>query len=156
VLRHEDVWGSACVDPCLVSSGLVEGEWSALRPCHFTPGIHWIWGWSALETVRTIWRNDNSWPYRDSNPSPLVVQPVVSRYTYCAIAAHSENNKTFANVIPLPANKCMATENDRDGSDQKHSLFFRTVLQTSVSQTFCCRGFPKWKFVYILHIIKMK
>jgi hypothetical protein len=34
-----------------------------------------------------IWRRENSWPYRDWNSDPSVVQPVASRYTDCAIPA---------------------------------------------------------------------
>jgi hypothetical protein len=32
-----------------------------------------------------IWRTENSWPYRDSNSDPSIVQPVASRYTDYAI-----------------------------------------------------------------------
>jgi hypothetical protein len=42
---HEDVWGS-------------RGERSASRPCHFTPGTHWIRGWvgsrAGLDAVEKI------------------------------------------------------------------------------------------------------
>jgi hypothetical protein len=46
------------------------------------PGIHWLEeaGW-ASEPVWTTWRSENSFPRRDSNSDPLVVQPVASRYT---------------------------------------------------------------------------
>jgi hypothetical protein len=37
-------------------------------------------GW-APEPVWTTWRRESSWPYRDSNTDPSVVQSVVSRYT---------------------------------------------------------------------------
>jgi hypothetical protein len=37
-------------------------------------------GW-APEPVWTIWRSENSWPYRDSNSDLSVIQPVVTRYT---------------------------------------------------------------------------
>jgi hypothetical protein len=37
-LRHEDVWGSGCIDPRFVDLGLVGGEWSASRPGRFTAG----------------------------------------------------------------------------------------------------------------------
>jgi hypothetical protein len=40
-------------------------------------------GWSP-EPVWATWRRENSWPYRDSNSVPSVVQPVASRYTNCA------------------------------------------------------------------------
>jgi hypothetical protein len=43
-------------------------------------------GW-APEPVWTTGRRENSWPYRDSNSDPSVVQPVASLYTDCAIPA---------------------------------------------------------------------
>jgi hypothetical protein len=35
----------------------------------------------APEPVWTIWKSENSWPYRNLNPDPLVAKPIVSRYT---------------------------------------------------------------------------
>jgi hypothetical protein len=29
---HEDVWGSGCIDPVILISAVVGGEWSASRP----------------------------------------------------------------------------------------------------------------------------
>jgi hypothetical protein len=45
-----DVWGSGCIDTSFLGLVLVGGEWSASRPCHFTPGetassTHWIVCW---------------------------------------------------------------------------------------------------------------
>jgi hypothetical protein len=42
--------GSACIDPLFLNLGSSGGEWSASRPCHFTPrerppGTHWIGDW---------------------------------------------------------------------------------------------------------------
>jgi hypothetical protein len=45
-------------------------------------------GWTR-EPVWTTWRIENSWPYRDSNSEPSVVQPVASRYTDYAIPVWS-------------------------------------------------------------------
>jgi hypothetical protein len=36
--RHEDVWGSGCIAPSLLSLALPRGEWSASRLCYFTSG----------------------------------------------------------------------------------------------------------------------
>jgi hypothetical protein len=46
--------------------------------------------WTS-EPVWTIWKRENSWPYRDSNSDLSVVQPVASRYTDYAISAHISN-----------------------------------------------------------------
>jgi hypothetical protein len=59
------------------TSALVGGEWSASRPCRFTPGEmtlgnHWI---GSLVDPRSGLDD------MDSNSEPLVVQPVASRYT---------------------------------------------------------------------------
>jgi hypothetical protein len=72
------------------------GEWSASYPGRFTPegralvsvGLEAEW---ALKPVWTIWRSENSFPHRDSNSDPLVVQLVISRYTDCAIPALNNN-----------------------------------------------------------------
>jgi hypothetical protein len=43
-------------------------------------------GW-APEPVWTTWIGEKSFPYRDSNSDPSIVQPVASRCTDCAIPA---------------------------------------------------------------------
>jgi hypothetical protein len=50
------------------------------------------------------WRSENSCPHRDSSSDPLIVQPVDSRYTDCAIpndyidsSSSSKNNNTNNN-----------------------------------------------------------
>jgi hypothetical protein len=50
VLRHEGVWGVDVYIHVFLSSALVTREWSASRPCRFTPeegttGVHWIGCW---------------------------------------------------------------------------------------------------------------
>jgi hypothetical protein len=47
-LRHENLWGSGCIDPHFLDLGT--SEWSASRPGRFTPGeiapgTRWIGGW---------------------------------------------------------------------------------------------------------------
>jgi hypothetical protein len=37
-IRHEDVWGSEGIASAISTLALDEGEWSASRPCRFTPG----------------------------------------------------------------------------------------------------------------------
>jgi hypothetical protein len=54
-------------------------------------------------SVCTIWKSENSWPYRDSNSDLFIVQPVGSRYSNCATVAlirtktkaNSENMRTL-------------------------------------------------------------
>jgi hypothetical protein len=74
-----------------LNSALVGGEWSASRPGRFTPGesapgTHSIGGWVNPKS-RSGRCGENSWPHRDSNSDPSVVQPVANRYTDCAIPA---------------------------------------------------------------------
>jgi hypothetical protein len=66
-----------------LTSALLRGEWSpaALSPGKEPPvsiGYEAVW---APEPVWTTQRRENSWPYRDSNSDPLVVQPVARRCT---------------------------------------------------------------------------
>jgi hypothetical protein len=75
-----------------LTSALVGGKWSALRPAALPPGkelpvpIRYEAVW-APEAIWTTWRRENSCPYRDSNSDPLAVQLIASRYTDCAIPA---------------------------------------------------------------------
>jgi hypothetical protein len=61
------------------TSALFAGEWSASRPCRFTPGetapgTHWIRGWVGPRTGMDDVEKKNSLPYLDSNLDPPVVQ----------------------------------------------------------------------------------
>jgi hypothetical protein len=81
-LRHEGAWGSSCDPRFFFTSALAGGEWSASRPCHFTPGeetpaAHWIWGW--VGPTAGMDDMEKSCPHRNSNSDHLVVQPVDSR-----------------------------------------------------------------------------
>jgi hypothetical protein len=76
-----------------LTSAIVGGEWSASSTGRFTPrgknphGSHWIEGWAGPEPVWTTWRSEDSYHHRGLKSDPLVVQPVASRYTDCAIPA---------------------------------------------------------------------
>jgi hypothetical protein len=56
-------------------------------------------GWTP-EPVWTIWKSENSWPYRDSNSDPSIVHPIASRYTDCATAA-PKVHRTRAKFLTL-------------------------------------------------------
>jgi hypothetical protein len=60
---------------------LVGGEWSTSRPGHFTPGILWIGCWVGLRAGVDNVEKRKFLTYWDSNPNPLIVQPIVSRCT---------------------------------------------------------------------------
>jgi hypothetical protein len=69
-----------------LASALVGAEWSASRSFRLAPviiGQEIVW---SPGPVRTIWRSENSWFYRDSSCKPSVVQPVESLYTDCVTA----------------------------------------------------------------------
>jgi hypothetical protein len=81
--------GVAVYSHIFLTSALVGGEWSASRPCCFTPvekapGTHWTGGWMGLradlDDVNRIFLTLSGAELR-----PLVVQPVASRYTDCSL-----------------------------------------------------------------------
>jgi hypothetical protein len=71
-----------------LTSALVGGEWSTSRPGRFIPGerapepIGWVGPRTGLDEVKRILD-----PTGTGTPTSLVVQPVASRYTDCAIPA---------------------------------------------------------------------
>jgi hypothetical protein len=65
------VWGSGGIAPPFLTSALNGGEWSASRPCRFTPGerkhgTYWIGGWGPQR--RSGRCGEKPYPCRDSNP----------------------------------------------------------------------------------------
>jgi hypothetical protein len=84
--------GSDCIDPHFLNLGTAGGEWSASRTGRFTPGerassTHWIGGWVNPRAGLDDMEKWKFLPHLDSNTDPSVVQPVISRYTDCAIPA---------------------------------------------------------------------
>jgi hypothetical protein len=68
-----------------LTSTLYGGEWSASRPCRFTPrervpGTHWIGGWVGPRTVLEAVKRKIPSPRRQLNPRTPFVQPVAQRY----------------------------------------------------------------------------
>jgi hypothetical protein len=97
--HHEGVWGSGCIDPYFLDLGI---SW---RVVSFMPRPLYPRGKSprypldrrlAEPQSRSGRRGEEKIldPTPDSNSDPLVVQPVTSRYTDCAILAH-ENILSF-------------------------------------------------------------
>jgi hypothetical protein len=86
--------GSGCIGPNFLDLG-TSWRWVV----HFTPRPLYprypldrrLGG--PQELVWMIWRRENSWPYRDSNSDPSVVQPIVSRYSDYAIPAHKKKDE---------------------------------------------------------------
>jgi hypothetical protein len=76
-----------------LTSALDGGEWSASRPCRFTPterapGTHWTGGWVVPRAVLdAVMKRKIPSPHRESNPRTPIVQPVAQRYTDWAITA---------------------------------------------------------------------
>jgi hypothetical protein len=88
------------------TSALVGGMWSASRSGRFTLGKEprittgWNTGW-ATKPVWTTCRLEHSWYQQDSNSDSLVVQPVASRYTDCAVPAHYSFTKQHKGTIKI-------------------------------------------------------
>jgi hypothetical protein len=69
---------------------LVGGEWSASRPCRFTPGerapdSHWIGGWVGPRAGLDDVEKRTFLTLRGSNSDPSVIQSEANRYTDYAI-----------------------------------------------------------------------
>jgi hypothetical protein len=108
-----------------------------LYPRGRSPRTHWIEvGWNP-EPVWTTWRRENSWPYRDSNSDPSVVQPVDSRYTDYAVAARSIQYLTLINLSMLFRSrfqnlKCILLHNGCE-----FVVFLHTVVDSKWSTGSC-------------------
>jgi hypothetical protein len=81
--------GSGCIDPSVLDLGTTWGggvsgqlQAPAVLPrgkCPHT-STHWIGGWVDPRAGLKPWRGENSFPYRNSNSDPSVVQPIGSLY----------------------------------------------------------------------------
>jgi hypothetical protein len=71
VRRHQDVWGSECMDPYILD---LDTSW--MRVVSFTPRPLYPRGKSLRYKLDTR----KIFPYRDSKSDPSAVQPVASRY----------------------------------------------------------------------------
>jgi hypothetical protein len=70
----------------------MNGQLHALAALPLVPiGIRGEAGWTP-ESIWMTWRIENSWPYRNSNSNPSVVQPIASCYTDYAIPSPSNSN----------------------------------------------------------------
>jgi hypothetical protein len=72
-LRHEDIRESGGIAPTFLTSALDGGEWSASRPCRFTPGevapgTHGIGGWVGPRVGLGAVEKRNILLCRESNP----------------------------------------------------------------------------------------
>jgi hypothetical protein len=92
--RHEGVLGEwRYRSTHSLTPALDGGEWSASRPCRFTPkerapGTHWIGGWVGPRAVLdAVVKRKRPSPRRESNPRTPIVQCVAQRYTDRAITA---------------------------------------------------------------------
>jgi hypothetical protein len=80
-----------------LTSALAGSEWSASRPCRFTPrerfpGTHWIGGWVDLRASLDDVEKRKFLPPPELELRPL--EPVASRYTNYAIPAPVRYNVT--------------------------------------------------------------
>jgi hypothetical protein len=124
-----------------LTSALVGGQWSASRPGHTTPekrtpvpiGYEIEW---TLEPVWTTWRRENSWPHRDSNSEPSVVQPVASRYTDCAIPSQPSHKRTIKGfLVSYFVSVTIYFERNRSSSGNVHKLaMYMYELQRKLSK----------------------
>jgi hypothetical protein len=74
---EEGAGGGGIVAPFLTSA-LDGGEWSASRPCCFTPATDWTGGVLASDSAWKLWRREKSCSCQDSKPG----RPARSRPLY--------------------------------------------------------------------------
>jgi hypothetical protein len=74
--HNEDVWVRGGIAPLFLISALDGGEWSASRPCHFTPeetvrGIHWEMRVSVPQSQSGRFGERNFFPLQGIEPQFL-------------------------------------------------------------------------------------
>jgi hypothetical protein len=162
--RHIGEWRYSST--FLEGSALDRGEWSASRPCHFTPGerapgTHWIGGWvgprvglDAVEKRKIL----HSW---ESNPGRAACSPSLYRLSYPNSLFHwcmitkvqwtvSEYwiNNSIVQYIPLscqvyffPIQHCKPSE----------LIFpYNFTIQSLLA---CCDHVLTMRYIFVLHII---
>jgi len=66
-----------------LTSEIDGGEWSALRPCRFTPRTHWVEGWVGPRAgLDMVSKRKIPSPRQESNPDHAIVQPVSFNANY--------------------------------------------------------------------------
>jgi hypothetical protein len=83
---------------------IVGGEWSVLQPGRFTPeerarGSHWIGDWVGPRTGLEDVERKKYCLYLDPKSEPLAIQPLASRYTYCAIPSHKSTYRLIKQIV---------------------------------------------------------
>jgi hypothetical protein len=144
---------SGCIDPYFLDLG-TSWRWVVsflprpLYPQGNIPGTNRIGGW-VDHMVWTTWRRGNSWPYRDSNFDPSVVQPVASLYTDWAILNENKQRtpsffqkRNATQEVRIP-NKILALVFCWEIKFQSlESLLYRKISNTIYIYV-CKQGFPR-------------
>jgi hypothetical protein len=97
-------WGSGDSSIHSFTSVLDGGEWSASRPCRFTPRetapvTHWIGGWvSPRAVLDAVVKRKMPSPRRESKPRTPIVQPqrLNVKFSLCLTKHHAM--KTYRGV----------------------------------------------------------
>jgi hypothetical protein len=123
------------------------------------PDTHWICGW--VEPVWTTWRRENSWPYRDSNSHPSVIQTVPCCYTNYGIPAPLfSGNQTH--IMTASSKFCYLILTEIYNFHMKLSQLFtyayslQNILVSSVFQTitvFCCHNYNIQFKIFVMKVV---
>jgi hypothetical protein len=136
--RHEDVWGSGCIDPRFLDF-VTSWRWVvSVTPLPLYPGRKSPWypldkRLGGLQS-RSGRRGEEKIldPTGTRTPDPSIAQPVASRYTYCAIPtsrnAYLVRNiwrVSFFSINCVITIKCVSCQRD---VTQKHQSFLTWII----------------------------